>query len=113
MAIVTTHYRYKRPPLKRAKAVPIEVPVVLTISKKTGRRQTEPHETSLAELPEALASSAKPAPPDRKAVIVTARKPRGRFGDAPDLTPEEHQRRGDAAETLFRELVRRAAAPSR
>ena len=23
------------------------------------------------------------------------------FGDAPDMTPEEHQRRGDAADALF------------
>jgi hypothetical protein len=39
--------------------------------------------------------------------IVTARKPRGRFGDVPDMPPEEHPRRGAAAEALFRELVRR------
>jgi hypothetical protein len=25
----------------------------------------------------------------------------------PDMTPEEHRRRGDAAEALFRELTRR------
>jgi hypothetical protein len=35
-------------------------------------------------------------------------KPSERFGDAPDLTPEEYKRRGDAADALFRELVRRA-----
>jgi hypothetical protein len=39
--------------------------------------------------------------------IVTARMPRGRFDDMPDMPPEEHQQRGDAAEALFRELVRR------
>jgi hypothetical protein len=34
--------------------------------------------------------------------IVTARNPRrGRFSDTPDMTPEEHERRGDAAEALF------------
>jgi hypothetical protein len=33
---------------------------------------------------------------------------RGRFSDVPDMTPEEHERRGDAAVALFRELVRRA-----
>ena len=42
--------------------------------------------------------------------IVTHRVKAGRFGDAPDLTSEEHQRRGDAADELFRELVRRAAS---
>jgi uncharacterized protein YjbI with pentapeptide repeats len=62
--IVTTTYRYKRPPRKR-KAVPLEGPV-----------------------------------------IVTAKRRPGRFGDAPDLTPEEHRRRGDAAGALFREMVR-------
>ena len=40
--------------------------------------------------------------------IVTAKPKRGRFGPVQDLTPEEHQRRGDAAEALFREIVRRA-----
>ena len=34
---------------------------------------------------------------------------RGRFGDLPDTTPEEHQQRGDAAEALFRELTRARA----
>ena len=29
----------------------------------------------------------------------------------PEMTPEEHQRRGDAADALFRELVRRATGP--
>ena len=31
-----------------------------------------------------------------------------RFGDVPDMTLEEHQRRGEAADALFREIVRRA-----
>jgi hypothetical protein len=30
-----------------------------------------------------------------------------RFGDVPDMTPEEHQQRGDAAEALFRDIMRR------
>ena len=50
-----------------------------------------------------------PANDDRKPAIVTVKRRRGRFGDAPDLTPEEHRRRGDAADTLFREVVRHAA----
>jgi hypothetical protein len=48
-----------------------------------------------------------PANDDRKSAIVTVRRP-GRFGDVPDMTPEEHRRRGDAADALFREIVRRA-----
>jgi len=44
------------------------------------------------------------------ATIVTAKNPRrGRFGDVPDVTPEEHKRRGDAADALFREMKRQIA----
>jgi hypothetical protein len=68
MTIVTSTYRPKRQPRKRAKAPPIEAPL-----------------------------------------ITTARGPRA-VSTPPGLlaeTPEEHQRRGDAADKLFRELVRR------
>jgi hypothetical protein len=41
-------------------------------------------------------------------VIVTARRPRARSVEVPDMTPEEHRRRGDAATELWRELMRRA-----
>jgi hypothetical protein len=39
--------------------------------------------------------------------VTTARNARGRFGNVPDMTTEEHRQRGDAAEALFRELTRR------
>ena len=78
--IVTTHYRYKRPP-KKGKAVALDVPAVVL---RAGRR---------------------PADEDRKPAIVTAKNPRGRL---PDMTPEEYQRRCDAADALWRELVRQA-----
>jgi hypothetical protein len=45
------------------------------------------------------------------AIVEPKRKRSSAFGDVPDMTPEEHQRRGDAADALFRELVRRAALP--
>ncbi len=48
------------------------------------------------------------SPPPR-ASVTTRAKPR-RFGEAPDLTAEEHKQRGDAAEALFAELVRRATS---
>jgi hypothetical protein len=49
-----------------------------------------------------------PAADDHKSAVVTAKNPRrGGFGDVPDMTPEEHKRRGDAADALFRELKRR------
>jgi hypothetical protein len=49
----------------------------------------------------------------KKPAIVTARKPRKRYADVPDLTPEEHQRRVDAAAALWRGLVRRATGKER
>jgi hypothetical protein len=53
-------------------------------------------------------SSEIPKIPETRPVIVTAKDPRrGRFGDVPDMMPEEHERRGDAAVALFRELTRR------
>ena len=47
-----------------------------------------------------------------RATIVTAKNPHrhhGRFGDVPDMTPEEYKRRGDAADALFREMKRQIA----
>jgi hypothetical protein len=44
-----------------------------------------------------------PAPASRKSAIVTM------HSAGEDMTPEEHQRRGDAADALFREIVRRVA----
>ena len=97
--IITTVHRYKRPPKKR-KPVTIKVPEVVTVRdrKRVAKRQ----------VPDDPEATPRPANDDRKARIVTTRPKRGRFGDVPDLTPEEHQRRGDAADELFRELVRRA-----
>jgi hypothetical protein len=118
--IVATHYRYKRPPWKR-KAVAIEAPAI--VAAKSSRRQVRAAEVLNAHVlgksgaaqpstPRAAARVIAPPPAndDRKTATVTARKARGRLGDAPDLTPEEHQRRGDAADALWRELVRRATA---
>jgi hypothetical protein len=92
--IVTTHYRYKRPPRTR-KAVALDVPRITTI------RRAPPSD-------EVVKPSERLARPETRPVIVTAKNPRrGRFGDVPDMTPEEHERRGDAAVALFRELTRR------
>jgi hypothetical protein len=92
MTIVTTHYHYKRPPKKRAKAAAITGPAIVTANSKRTRQQ----------IPNAVSDE------PMKSVIVTARNPRGRFADVPELTLEEVQRRGDAADALWRELVRRA-----
>jgi hypothetical protein len=57
---------------------------------------------------------AAPRPAARmKSAIVTARTPVKRYRDVPDMTPEEHKRRGDAADALFREMQRRIAGKDR
>ena len=42
---------------------------------------------------------------EKRAAIVTVRRRGKRFADVPDMTPEEHRRRGEAADALWRELV--------
>ena len=106
MAIITTHYRYKRPPRKR-KAVALEAPAIV---RKRGRAEAvvPPHTVEEPAPGNDNRPMAEPAPRGTKSAIVTVRRRGKQFGDAPDLTPEEHQRRGDAADALWRELVRRA-----
>jgi hypothetical protein len=87
MTIVHYEHHYKRPPRKKPQKPALEVPAVV---------RTEPTGAD---------DDRKPAP---KPAIVTIRKQGS--GEAPDLTPEEHRRRGDAAEALFREMKRRIAA---
>jgi hypothetical protein len=103
MTIITTHYRYKRPPRKR-KAVALDVPAVVRRNASVGNRQMEAAavDRAYSEVPQIAANE------DRKSAIVTAKNPhRRRYADVPDMTPEEHKRRGDAADALWRELVRR------
>ena len=97
-SIVRTNYLYKRPP-KKKRRVADTLPAILTIDRKTGRNIDRPK---------------VPAPADeaRGSAIVTVRKP-GRFGMPEDMTPEEHKRRGDAADALFRDIVRRATGDER
>ena len=120
--IVTTHYRYKRPP-GRKKPVALEVPAVITA--KSSRRPIG--ERTAAEMPFAPVSGRKgavqpstpreaervahPANPDRKPAIVTIRRTAAKIlppGLLPE-TPEEHRRHGDAAEAMFREMKRAIA----
>ena len=90
MTVVRYEHHYKRPPRKKPKKPALEVPAVVTRRKPASKKA------------EVLAPAS---------AIVTIRKP-GK-GYVPDLTPEEHQRRGDAAEALFREMKRRIAAKTR
>jgi hypothetical protein len=98
MTIVHYEHRYKRPPRKKPQKPAIEGPAVVR-ARPTGRPEN---------------SSQDDADDDRKPVptsaIVTIRKS---GSEVPDMTPEEHQRRGDAAEALFREMKRRIAATTR
>jgi hypothetical protein len=59
---------------------------------------------------EPLTKSTPPAATDdRTSAIVTIRaRKQAKHADVPDLTEEEIQRRSDAADALWRELVRRA-----
>ena len=91
--IVTYAHRPKRVPRKKAQAAVITGPAIVTATSKRTHRQFADVVVS-GEL----------------ATIVTAKNPHrhGRLGEVPDMTPEEYQRRCDAADTLFRELVRQA-----
>ena len=93
--IVTSTYRYKQPPRKR-KVVPLTGPAIVTKRAPSSQQASAP-------------KPAAPANDDRKSAIVTANWRRGRFRDVPDMTLEEHQRRGAAADAMFREMVRRAS----
>jgi hypothetical protein len=107
--IVRTHYRYKRPP-KRRKAVALEVPAIVKAADPGKARKRSRvswgHDTSAeAELASPAAND------DRKSAIITIRRKPERIlppGLLPE-TPEEHKRRGDGADALFRDIVQRIA----
>jgi hypothetical protein len=95
--IVTCVHRPKRPPPKR-KATALQAPAIV-------RKAKSGNDTRQREAEHLPAAEKKPA-------IVTARR-RGQTADAPDITPEEFQRRADAADALWVELVRRATSKDR
>jgi hypothetical protein len=104
--IVTSAYRYKRPPRKR-KPVPLEGAVI--VRKGAAKRETPPAPANDDRKPASSETApVGPANDPRKSAIVTVKRRGSRFGDVPDMTLEEHQGRGDAADTLFREIVHRA-----
>ena len=108
--IVTTHYRYKRPP-KRKQPVALEVAVVTIRDSK--RRQASSRDDT-AETTTTVVSAgdeAKPALPsaaEKQSAIVTIRR-KSRFGDVPELAPEEVRRRADAADAMFQDFKRQIA----
>jgi hypothetical protein len=108
MTIVRSDYRPKRAPRKKRKQPPLAQAIVTPAPMKKGPPR---HVTRLGQAEAIESQKQEPAP---HPVIVTPRRKPGTsiFGDAPDMTPEEHRRRGDAAEALFREIVRRAKRKS-
>jgi hypothetical protein len=117
VTIVRTSYRYKRPP-RRKTPVALEVPTVITPAGKR-RRASDEAKAALAasiklppgdlERKPAIATSRASSGVPAKSAIVTVRRraerdlPPGLLAD----TPEEHKRRGDAADAIFRDIVRR------
>ena len=75
--LVSTHYRYKRPPRKK-KAVALEVPPIVT------KRAAKPAR--------ATSGQRRPQVGDRHREAPTAAE---QFPDVPNMTPEEHKRRGE------------------
>ena len=47
--------------------------------------------------------------PAQPTIVRTKSRRASVFGDAPDMTQEEHRQRGDAADALWRDLLRRTA----
>ena len=120
--IVTTHYRHKRPSPKRKPAA-LEVPAIVwkrgraNVVGLSDRVEDGDPKPAIVTPGKGRAGNDNRAETDPKSPgarttpsrIVTVRRRGKRFADVPDMTPEEHQRRGDAAAALWRELVRRAA----
>ena len=103
--IVTTAYRPKRP--RKRKPVAIAGPA---IERKPAVEAADDHGPATKPLGAAEGFIQQPANDDRKPAIVTTRRRGKRNADVPDMTPEEYQRRGDAADALWLELVRAATS---
>lgn len=100
MTIVSTNYRPKRA-RKRKQSPPIPRRIVSAKQPKPARPVID--EPVVERKPPALAAAISVSR------IVTAQPKRStRFGPVQEMDAEEHQRRGDAAVALFKELVRRA-----
>jgi hypothetical protein len=98
MTIVHTDYRPKRA-RKRKKSPPIPQRIV-------SAKQPRPAIDDAVVTPRRPAAQAAAITVPR--IVTTSPKRMTRFGPVQEIDAEEHQRRGDAAEALFKELVRRA-----
>jgi hypothetical protein len=109
---MTRIVRYKRPPRKK-KAAALEVPAIVTIRDK---KRTAPSAISGASIVRGALSGiigppSEEAAADTPTAVVTIRR-RGKR-DVPDMTPEEHKRRGDGADAMFQEMKRQIAAATK
>jgi hypothetical protein len=107
---LSAHYRYQRPPRKR-QAAALEVPAVVKAAEpaKASKRTKSASSADIAATvaaPDAVPSDDRVAP--SSAIVTIRRRKHAMLAHLlEDMTPEEHQRRGDAADAMFREVVRR------
>jgi hypothetical protein len=105
--IISTGVRKPKRGPKKRKSQPAAITAPAVVK---ARKPKQLHVERLQEAMAARPDPAIPEPPandDRKSSIVTVRRRGRRFADVPDMTPEEHQRRGDLADALWRDMVRR------
>jgi hypothetical protein len=106
MTIVTTSYRPKRAPRRKHKQPAIASAIVTPAPLKKGPSR---HVIRLRDqTPDKASDNGQEQPPARSAIVEPKRKRTSVVGDAPDPTPEDLKQAGDAADALWRELVRRA-----
>jgi hypothetical protein len=115
-AIARTNYRYKRPP-RRKKPVVIEGTAVITAASKRRGASDEAKATPAASIelapgdlqpkPAIATSRASPGAAAKSAIVTVRRKAARIIPLGLPETPVEHQRRGDAADSIWRDLVRR------
>jgi hypothetical protein len=98
-SIVRTTYRRKRPPKRKT---PVAILTRIVTAKQP--KPTGPIIDDAVVTPRRAAAQVAAIIGPR---IVTAPRKPSRFGPVQDLGAEEHQRRGDAAVALFKEIVRR------
>jgi hypothetical protein len=106
MAIVTTHYRPKRAPRKKRKQPALANRIVTPAPMKKGPLKRVIRLRDQTDQTAEQANDNGQEQPRRSAIVTPKGKRTSIFGDVLDVTPEEHQRRGDAADALFREIAR-------
>jgi hypothetical protein len=97
MTIVYRANRPKRARNRKAQAATVAVPVIVRGGRRPRLHPCRPTPTKTVSRQSSPRSTRDAGVPRR----------------ALDMTPEEHQRRGDAADALFREIKRQIAEKSR